>query len=60
MVDATLDVSTPVIGLLVQGGPPDIDHVLWLLQRKIPVVVIQGSGKAAELISFAFNEMKQR
>ncbi|KAK7097580.1 hypothetical protein V1264_004533 [Littorina saxatilis] len=50
--------QTPVIGLLVQGGPPDIDHILWLLKKKIPVVVIQGSGLAADLVSFAYNEME--
>lgn len=51
---------TPVIGLLVQGGPPDIDHVLLLLKKKIPVVVIRGSGLAADLVSFAFQEMQDR
>ena len=53
-------ITTPVVGLLVQGGPPDIDHILWLLKKKIPVVVIQGSGLAADLISFAYKEMEQR
>ncbi|XP_076467609.1 transient receptor potential cation channel subfamily M member-like 2 [Babylonia areolata] len=51
---------TPVIGLLVQGGPADIDHILWLLTKKIPVVVIQGSGLAADLVSFAYMQMQQR
>ena len=51
---------TPVIGLLVQGGPSDIDHILWLLKKKIPVVVIQGSGMAADLLGFAYNEMQER
>ncbi|XP_076468214.1 transient receptor potential cation channel subfamily M member-like 2 [Babylonia areolata] len=51
---------TPVIGLLVQGGPADIDHILWLLTKKIPVVVIQGSGLAADLVSFAYIQMQQR
>ena len=51
---------TPVVGMLVQGGPPDIDHILWLLKKQIPVVVIQGSGLAADLISFAYTEMEQR
>ena len=52
--------ATPLVGLLVQGGPPDIDHILWLLKKKIPVVVIQGSGLAADLIAFAYREMEQR
>ena len=52
--------TTPVIGLLVQGGPPDIDHIFWLLSKKIPVVVIQGSGLAADLVAFAYTEMEQK
>ncbi|KAK7479220.1 hypothetical protein BaRGS_00029564, partial [Batillaria attramentaria] len=55
-----IEMTTPVIGLLVQGGPPDIDHVLLLLKKKIPVVVIQGSGCAADLVAFAHQEMQQR
>lgn len=53
-------VVTPVIGLLVQGGPSDIDHTLGLLKKKIPVVVIRGSGLAADLVSFAYQEMEER
>lgn len=52
--------QTPVIGLLVQGGPPDIDRTLSLLKRKIPVVVIRGSGLAADLVAFAYQEMQER
>lgn len=52
--------STPVLGLMVQGGPLDIDHVLLLLKKKIPVIVILGSGGAADLVAFAYHEMKDR
>ncbi|XP_048243432.1 transient receptor potential cation channel subfamily M member-like 2 [Haliotis rufescens] len=52
--------TTPVIGLLIQGGPPDIDHTLALLKKKIPVIVMKGFGLAADLIAFAYQEMKER
>lgn len=51
---------TPFIGLLVQGGPVDIDHALSLLKRRIPVVVIGGSGLAADLVAFAYQEVQER
>ena len=47
---------TPMVGLLIQGGPLDIDHVVDLLRRKVPVLVVQGSGLGADLISFVYFE----
>ncbi|XP_041360001.1 transient receptor potential cation channel subfamily M member-like 2 isoform X2 [Gigantopelta aegis] len=51
--------NTPVISLLVQGGPPEIDQVLWLLKKKIPVIVMKGFGLAADLIAFAYEETRE-
>lgn len=45
-----------MVGLLIQGGPIDIDHVVDLLRRKVPVLVLQGSGQAADLLSFVYFE----
>ncbi|XP_061181386.1 transient receptor potential cation channel subfamily M member-like 2 [Saccostrea echinata] len=47
---------TPMVGLLIQGGPIDIEHVVDLLRRKVPVLVVKGTGLAADLIAFVFNE----
>lgn len=47
---------TPMVGLLIQGGPIDIDHVVDLLRRQVPVLVVQGSGQAADLLSFVYFE----
>lgn len=46
----------PMVGLLIQGGPIDIDHVVDLLRRKVPVLVVQGTGLGADLISFVYFE----
>ncbi|KAL8598697.1 hypothetical protein ACOMHN_033261 [Nucella lapillus] len=59
-LDTIDSMVTPVVGLLIQGGPPDIEHIFWLLTKKIPVVVIEGSGLAADLIAFAYRQMQQR
>lgn len=51
---------TPVVGILVQGGPPDIEHTLNLIKKKIPVIIVHGSGLAADLVSFAYLEMEKK
>ncbi|XP_060064853.1 transient receptor potential cation channel subfamily M member-like 2 [Ylistrum balloti] len=51
---------TPMVGLLVQGGPLEMDHVAELLKRNVPVVVMKGTGLAADLISFAYLEIQER
>ncbi|XP_033743894.1 transient receptor potential cation channel subfamily M member 1-like [Pecten maximus] len=51
---------TPMVGLLVQGGPLEMDHVAELLKRNVPVVVMKGTGLAADLISFAYLELQER
>ena len=51
---------TPMVGLLVQGGPLQIDHVYELLNKKVPVVVMKGTGLAADLIAFGYQEMFER
>ncbi|KAI8793689.1 protein ced-11 [Biomphalaria glabrata] len=51
--------STPLIGLLKDGGLEDIDHVLALLRKNVPVIVICGQGKAAGLLAFAYRAAQQ-
>ncbi|XP_059174612.1 transient receptor potential cation channel subfamily M member-like 2 isoform X2 [Physella acuta] len=52
-------VSTPLIGVLIQGGLDDIDRVMTLLRKNIPVIVIGGQGKAASLLAFAFRATQE-
>ncbi|KAK0055225.1 transient receptor potential cation channel subfamily M member-like 2, partial [Biomphalaria pfeifferi] len=47
---------TPMVGLLIQGGPQEIDRVLWLLKKQHPVVVIRKKGFASGLIAYACYE----
>lgn len=50
----------PVVALLVQGSPKNIDHVLFYLQNKMPVVVLKGSGGMADMIGYVYEEMQEK
>ena len=50
----------PLIGLLVQGSPKSVDHILMYLKNMTPVVVMKGSGGLADIISFAYEEYLER
>lgn len=52
--------TIPVIGLLVQGSPKNVEHVLFYLSNKMPVVLLKGSGGLADLLSYAFEETQER
>ncbi|XP_042877224.1 transient receptor potential channel-like [Penaeus japonicus] len=45
--------EVPVIMLLLDGGVRAIDRCLKALKRRVPVVVVQGSGGAADLLADA-------
>ncbi|RUS70802.1 hypothetical protein EGW08_021437, partial [Elysia chlorotica] len=50
---------TPVVGLMLQGGPAEIERVLWLLKKQVPVVVINRQGSASGLLAYAFKEYQR-
>lgn len=52
--------TVPVVGLLVQGSPRGVDHVLTYLNNKMPVVILKGSGGVADLLAYAFEELVER
>ncbi|OWF47104.1 Transient receptor potential cation channel trpm [Mizuhopecten yessoensis] len=54
------DKTIPVIGLLVQGSPKNVEHILFYLSNKMPVVVLKGSGGFADLLAFAYQETQER
>lgn len=59
---AQLDHSNliPIVGLLVQGSPKNIDHVLFYVQNRMPVVVLKGSGGLADVISYVYEEILEK
>ncbi|XP_055336470.1 transient receptor potential cation channel subfamily M member 3-like [Paramacrobiotus metropolitanus] len=52
--------SIPLICILIQGGPAEIDQVLYYLNDNIPVMVIKGTGLMADLLAFAYEEIMER
>lgn len=52
--------TIPVVGLLIHGIPAKIDLILFYLRKKMPVVVVKGSGGCADLLAFAFEEIQDR
>lgn len=52
----------PVILLIVEGGPKTFEIALESVRKNIPVLVIEGSGKAADFISkgYKLSEDKTR
>ncbi|XP_035685384.1 transient receptor potential cation channel subfamily M member-like 2 [Branchiostoma floridae] len=52
--------ANPVVCVLVQGGPASIQYVQGCVQQETPVLLLKGSGKAADLLAFAYEEIKER
>eukprot|EP00058_Branchiostoma_floridae_P014792 XP_002600280.1 hypothetical protein BRAFLDRAFT_118277 [Branchiostoma floridae] len=51
--------ANPVVCVLVQGGPASIQYVQGCVQQETPVLLLKGSGKAADLLAFAYEEIKE-
>lgn len=45
-----------VVTILLEGGSKCISHVLSSVEKEDPVVIIKGSGRAADFLSWAYEE----
>jgi len=45
------EMRVPLVVFVVEGGMQTLEHVTASIENKIPVVVIQGSGKIADVIA---------
>ncbi|XP_060065040.1 transient receptor potential cation channel subfamily M member-like 2 [Ylistrum balloti] len=52
-------VSVPVVLLVVEGGPNTIETVLNAVCKNTPTVVVKGSGKAADIIAYAYEQARE-
>ncbi|OWA49889.1 putative Transient receptor potential cation channel subfamily M member 3 [Hypsibius exemplaris] len=52
--------AIPMVCILIQGGPAEIDQVLYYLNDNVPVIVIKGTGLMADLLAFAYEEIMER
>lgn len=50
----------PVIGILVQGDMHTAHTCVNYLMKQVPILVIEGTGGCADLIAYAFNQLKFR
>lgn len=46
-----LEMPIPIAIILCEGDIDDIAHINEALKHKLPVIVMKGSGKAADLVS---------
>ncbi|XP_074649507.1 transient receptor potential cation channel subfamily M member-like 2 isoform X2 [Tubulanus polymorphus] len=53
-------VNVPVVQLLLEGGANSVETVFAALKQDIPVVIIAGSGRAADLFAYAYKITRNR
>ena len=44
----------PVVLVVVEGGTDAIEDVIKSLKRQVPVVLCEGTGRAADILAYAF------
>ncbi|EGD73753.1 nudix-type domain-containing protein 9 isoform b [Salpingoeca rosetta] len=49
--------GAPVITIVVQGGPGTLNTALQAVRQGTPIVVVDGSGLAADVLAYAYNFM---
>ncbi|XP_069123673.1 transient receptor potential cation channel subfamily M member-like 2 isoform X2 [Argopecten irradians] len=55
---SNLQVNTPVISLIIEGGIGSMKTVSESIKNGIPVLVLEGSGRAADFIAAGYNITK--
>ena len=54
------NIRIPIVSIVVQGGFASANLVIEQMKRRISVVVMQGSGGFADILSYVFNEVYQQ
>ena len=49
----------PVIVIVVEGDMETLEHAATLVQKGIPIIVVKGTGKAADFIANCIEEYVQ-
>ncbi len=50
----------PMVCTLVRGTPGTIELLYRKIQQEIPVVILKGTGSAADIIAFAYEEINAK
>lgn len=48
-------IGVPVVLLVLEGGPNTVRTMCELIKKKIPAVVVDGSGRAADVVAYAYS-----
>ena len=51
-------IGIPVVILCLEGGPNTIVTMAEAIKNGVPAVVIDGSGRAADVVAYAYNHME--
>ncbi len=51
--------QVPMVCLMIRGDLNSIDVIDAKIRKEIPVVILKGTGAAADIISFAYTEMNE-
>ena len=55
-----IGVHVPVVLLMLEGGENTLATAAEAIESNTPVVVIQGSGRCADLIAYAYKVTKHK
>ena len=47
-------INVPVVCVVVEGGPGTLETVMRALQSGTPAVIVEGSGRAADVLAYAY------
>ena len=50
----------PMVCLMIRGDLSSIDEIDFKIRREIPVIILKGSGGAADIIAFAQEELNEK
>ena len=50
----------PMVCLMIRGDLSSIDAIEFKIRKEIPVVLLKGSGAAADIIAFAHEELSEK
>lgn len=49
----------PIILLVLEGGPGTLQTVHQAIQNNTPAVIVKGSGRAADILAYAYQNAKE-
>lgn len=51
--------SVPIVLLVLEGGPGTLETVHQSIQNNTPSVIVKGSGRAADILAYAYQNAKE-